>query len=81
MGALTTVRPTSDDQYAPSVMQDLVDFAIDQDSPSGVFTRLAPTVAFSHTPSYAARPTDWPGTSFDDISGQQESARGHRPHP
>lgn len=67
MGALATVRPTSADQYAPAVMQDLVDFAIDQDSPSGVFTRLAPTVAFSHTPSYAARPTDWPGTSFDDI--------------
>ncbi len=52
-------------EYAPVCSADLVDFAVDQISPSGMFTRLAPTVGFSRTPSFAARPTNLPGTSPD----------------
>lgn len=65
MAALTTVRAEDSEPYTPVGTQDLIDFAVDQDSPSGTFTRLAPTVAFSGTPSFAERPTNWPGTSVD----------------
>lgn len=68
MAALTTVRDEDSEPYAPVGMQDLVDFAVDQQSPSGTFTRLAPTVTFSHTPSFAEQPTNWPGTSLDTSS-------------
>ncbi|MGO9506250.1 MAG: hypothetical protein ACLPXZ_02510 [Mycobacterium sp.] len=60
-------------------MTDLVDFAVDQDSPSGVFTRLAPTVAFSHTPSFALHPTNWPGTSPDSIGWPTHPVDGDAP--
>ncbi len=65
--ALSVVEPQDGEEYAPVSMADLVQFAVDQDSPSGVFTRLAPPVAFSHTPSFAYHPTNWPGTSPDTI--------------
>lgn len=68
MGALTTVREQDSEPYAPVGIQDLIDFAVDQDAPSGTFTRLAPTVTFSRTPSFAQQPTNWPGTSPDTSS-------------
>lgn len=67
MLALSVVESQDAEEYAPAGIADLVDFAVDQDSPSGVFTRLAPTVSFSHTPSFALHPTNWPGTSPDTI--------------
>lgn len=33
-------------------MKDLVTYGIDQPSPVGIFTRIAPAVEFSHTPSH-----------------------------
>ncbi len=74
MLALTVVEEQDAEQYAPASMTDLVEFAVDQDSPSGVFTRLGPTVAFSHTPSFAQHPTNWPGTSPDTIGWSTEPA-------
>lgn len=67
MLALTVVEPQDAEEYAPVSMADMVEFAVDQDTPSGVFTRLGPTVSFSKTPSFAQLPTNWPGTSPDSI--------------
>jgi hypothetical protein len=50
-------------------MDDLLEHAIDQDSPWGTFTRLTPPVAFSHTPSMVTRAPAWPGTDPDTIGG------------
>ena len=49
------VEPLDAEPYEPVRMQDLVEFAIDQPSPAGVFTRIAPAVEFSHTPSHTHR--------------------------
>ncbi|CDO11118.1 CoA transferase [Mycolicibacterium cosmeticum] len=65
MHALTVVEPQHAEQYAAVSMADLVEFGVDQIGSSGVFTRLAPTVAFSHVPSYAATATNWPATTAD----------------
>ena len=59
--------PVDAERYAPITEQDLIDHAVDQVSPWGTFTRFAPPVAFSHTPSMALRPTSWPGTDPDTI--------------
>ena len=59
--------PVDAEPYAPITEQDLIDHAVDQVSPWGTFTRFAPPVAFSHTPSMALRPTSWPGTDPDTI--------------
>lgn len=81
MGALSVVRPKDTEEYTPVAMQDLLDFGIDQPGPSGTYTRLAPTVAFSHTPSYVTRPTDWPGTSLDTSAwGAVPTAKDELPH-
>jgi hypothetical protein len=45
------------EQYAPVTLQDLVDYGVDQETPGGIFTRFAPPIEFSHTPSMALRPT------------------------
>jgi CoA-transferase family III len=65
MEALTVVEPQDAEEYAPASMADMVDFGVDQHGPSGTFTRLAPTVTFSHTPSFAERTSNWPGTTPD----------------
>jgi len=61
------VGSVDDEPYAPVTEQDLVDYGVDQVSPWGTFTRFAPPVAFSHTPSMALRPPAWPGTDPDTI--------------
>jgi crotonobetainyl-CoA:carnitine CoA-transferase CaiB-like acyl-CoA transferase len=68
MLATGLVEPRDAEQYAPVTMKDMVDHAIDQVTPWGTFTRLAPAVEFSHTPSMALRPTNWPGT-YPDTTG------------
>ena len=65
MEALTVVEPQDAEEYAPVGMADLVEFGVDQVGPSGTFTRLAPTVTFSDTPSYAEHTTNWPATTPD----------------
>jgi hypothetical protein len=67
MAALTVVEPQEAEEYVPAGIADLIDFAVDQVAPSGTFTRLAPTVAFSRTPSFALHPTNWPGTTPDTV--------------
>jgi hypothetical protein len=81
MQALSIVESQAAEEYKPVTMQDLVDFAVDQDGPSGTLTRLAPTVAFSHTPSYALWPTNWPGTSPDTVKWSDSADDpGDMPH-
>ena len=61
------VGSVDDEPYAPVTVQDLIDYGVDQDTPWGTFTRFAPPVAFSHTPSMALRATSWPGSDSDTI--------------
>jgi crotonobetainyl-CoA:carnitine CoA-transferase CaiB-like acyl-CoA transferase len=63
----TLVEPVDAEHYAPITEQDLVEHGVDQGSPWGTFTRFAPPVAFSHTPSMALRPPSWPGSDPDTI--------------
>src|SRR5215467_4628129 len=63
--AVPFAAPGEAEEYAPVTIQDFIDFGVDQVSPFGTFTRLAPSVQFSHTPSMAILPTSWPGTSPD----------------
>jgi len=53
--APSLAEPLDAEPYEPVRMQDLVEHAIDQPSPAGIFTRIAPAVEFSHTPSHAHR--------------------------
>lgn len=48
-------EPLDAELYEPVRMKDLADHAIDQPTPAGVFTRIAPAVEFSHTPSMVHR--------------------------
>jgi CoA-transferase family III len=61
------LEPVDAEPYAPISMQDLIDYAVDQVSPWGTFTRLTPPVAFSHAPSMSLRPPSWPGSDPDTI--------------
>jgi crotonobetainyl-CoA:carnitine CoA-transferase CaiB-like acyl-CoA transferase len=61
------VEPVDDEPYAPITEEDLIDHGVDQVSPWGTFTRFAPPVSFSHTPSMVLRPASWPGTDPDTI--------------
>jgi hypothetical protein len=72
------VEPVDDEPYAPITMQDLIDYALDQVSPWGTFTRLTPPVAFSHTPSMALLPPAWPGT-YPDTTGWVENPAADAP--
>jgi crotonobetainyl-CoA:carnitine CoA-transferase CaiB-like acyl-CoA transferase len=63
--AMKFARPGKAEEVAPVTIQDFIDFGVDQDSPFGTFTRLEPSVRFSHTPAMALLPTSWPGTSPD----------------
>jgi crotonobetainyl-CoA:carnitine CoA-transferase CaiB-like acyl-CoA transferase len=74
----TIVEPLDAEQYTPVTVQDLIDYGVDQETPWGTFTRIAPPIQFSHTPSMALRPTSWPGTDPDTI-GWTEEAAGKRP--
>lgn len=53
--------------YAPITMDDFLAHGVDQVGPWGTFTRLEPSVRFSHTPSFAWRPAPYPGTDFDTV--------------
>jgi CoA transferase family III len=70
--ATSLVEPVEAEQYLPITVQDFVDFGVDQESPWGTFTRFAPAIEFSHTPSMAARPVSWPGTDSDTIGWTQK---------
>lgn len=63
----TLVEPVDAEPYAPVTEQDLIEHGVDQVSPWGTFTRFAPPIAFSNTPSMALRPPAWPGTDPDTI--------------
>jgi len=70
--APSLVAPLDAEPYEPVRMQDLVKYGIDQPSPAGIFTRIAPAVEFSHTPSHTHRhPTlmnSMPDTTgWDDV--------------
>lgn len=71
--APSLVEPLDAEPYEPVRMQDLVDFGIDQPSSAGIFTRIAPAVEFSHTPSHVHRhPTLM--NSMPDTTGWDEVA-------
>jgi crotonobetainyl-CoA:carnitine CoA-transferase CaiB-like acyl-CoA transferase len=74
MTALNLVEPLNAEKYAPVTVQDLVEHGIDQPSPWGIFTRIAPAVEFSRTPSMALRPTSWPGTDPDTTAWSEIAA-------
>ena len=76
MEALELVQPQDAEPYAPASTQDLIDFGIDQDTPNGTFTRLHPAVTFSHTPSMALCPTNWPNTHPDTITWTEPANDG-----
>jgi hypothetical protein len=70
--APSLAAPLEAEPYEPARMQDLVAYAIDQPSSAGIFTRIAPAVEFSHTPSHTHRhPTlmnSMPDTTgWDDV--------------
>jgi crotonobetainyl-CoA:carnitine CoA-transferase CaiB-like acyl-CoA transferase len=74
--APSLVEPLDAEPYEPVRMQDLVAHGIDQPSPVGIFTRIAPAVEFSHTPSHTHRhPTlmnSMPDTTgWDDVPATQ----------
>ena len=67
------VEDVNADQYLPVTMADMIEHAIDQQTTSGIFTRLSPAVEFSHTPSMVFRhPTlmgvDPDSTGWDEVS-------------
>jgi hypothetical protein len=69
--APSLVEPLDAEPYEPVRMQDLVAYGIDQPSPAGIFTRIAPAVEFSHTPSHTHRhPTLM--NSMPDTTGWDE---------
>lgn len=70
--AVRYIRPVHDETYAPVSEDDLLRWAIDQDSPLGVFTRLCPPVMFSHTPSCVYRPTMLPFWGVEGLAWQAE---------
>jgi len=53
--APSLVDRSGEEPFEPVRMKDLVEHAIDQPSPAGIFTRIAPAVEFSHTPSHVHR--------------------------
>jgi hypothetical protein len=70
--APSLAEPLDAEPYEPVRMTDLVEHGIDQPSPAGIFTRIAPAVEFSHTPSFTHRhPTlmnSMPATAgWDDV--------------
>ena len=67
------------EKYAPVTMQDLIDQGVDQETRWGTFTRFAPAVEFSHTPSMALRATSWPGMDSDTIVGTEKPAGDEPP--
>lgn len=75
------VEPVDAEEYAPVTVDDLVEHAVDQDTPSGTFTRLRESVEFSQTPSMFLRPTSWPDSSPDTISWLDSSATDGPPQP
>jgi hypothetical protein len=78
--APTLIEDIHADTYLPVTLQDLVDHAIDQESPSGVFTRIAPAVAFSHTPSFVTRSPTLMGADPDTTGWDDVPATASAPH-
>nr|WP_099060637.1 CoA transferase [Rhizobium sp. ACO-34A] len=62
------VEPVDAEPYEPVTMKDLIDFAVDQDTPLGHFTRLRSAASFSHTPSALTLPPGMPGRDPDDTA-------------
>ena len=81
--AATLGEPLDAEPYEPVRMSDLVEFGIDQPSPAGIFTRIAPAVEFSHTPSHVHQhPTlmnSMPATTGWDDVPQGEPQIPHYP--
>ena len=73
--ATSLVEPRDDEQYAPVTIEDMIDHGVDQVTPWETFTRLAPAVEFSHTPSMALLPTGLPGIN-PDTTGWSDAADG-----
>lgn len=59
------VEPIENETYGPVTMEDLVDHAVDQMTPAGLFTRLKSAVEFSHIPSMTLLPPSLPGAHPD----------------
>lgn len=73
MGA-SLVERQDVEQYAPVTMEDLIHYAVDQVTPSGVITRLGSAIEFSLTPSFALHPTGLPGAYPDTIAWAEAPA-------
>lgn len=67
MGA-SLVAPRHGEPYEPVTLRDMMDFAIDQETPQGTYTRLDFPVSFSRTPSFFACGPALPGTTRDIAS-------------
>ncbi|MEI9996745.1 MAG: CoA transferase [Rhizomicrobium sp.] len=76
------VQPREAEQYAPLTMRDMMEHGVDQPSPHGTFTRLAPAVAFSHTPSMLHGAPGIPNSHPDTIgwTGTTGDAPPEVPH-
>jgi crotonobetainyl-CoA:carnitine CoA-transferase CaiB-like acyl-CoA transferase len=75
------VEPVDGEEYAAVTVDDLVEHAVDQQTPAGVVTRLREAVEFSHTPSMFLRPTSWPDSSPDTIVWLEGTATDGPPKP
>jgi crotonobetainyl-CoA:carnitine CoA-transferase CaiB-like acyl-CoA transferase len=72
------LQPRDAEQYAPLTMRDMAEHGVDQPTPHGLFTRLAPAVAFSHTPSMLHLAPGLPN-SHPDTTGWTETTNGAFP--
>lgn len=68
---LATQFADNQEEAKPLTMEDLQQYAIDQETPEGIFTRIAPPVIFSTTPSMAIRPNSIIGSSPENIGWNQ----------
>ena len=68
------VEDVNAENCLPVTMGDLIDHAIDQETTSGIFTRIAPAVEFSHTPSMVQRHPTHMGVDPDTIGWDEVSA-------
>ncbi|WP_201313127.1 CoA transferase [Dyella sp. EPa41] len=63
--ATTLLERQDAEPYAPVTLDDLLTHAVDQETPIGVFTRLASAVEFSHAPSWVRQAPSIPGVDPD----------------
>lgn len=72
--ATTLLEQRDAEPYLPVTIQDLVDHGVDQVTPSGIFTRLASAVEFSHTPSWVRQAPGIPGVDPDTTGWDDPAA-------